>query len=183
MYARQRRVLNTPFAPCRCYLMVAREGGTKLSLCVVHLWRRGRSSERQWHLWKKHVPQNGSGVSRNRYTPQNGSGGGNCVGECGKTGPTQAVCARRPPTSKVCQICQTGSVRSGLTEGTTPSRIAQGPVAIPLRRTDANSLHCPLKRTDDFSLLAYDFSQRGWLPGHWLRLFYVCVRSGRSGRS
>ena len=46
---------------------------------------------------------------------QNGSGGGNCVGEYGDTGPTQAVCFRRPPTDKLCQICHTSSVTSHLT--------------------------------------------------------------------
>ena len=54
-------------------------------------------------------------VPAGTVTSQNRSGGGNCVGECGETGPTQAVCSRRPPTDKLCQICHTSSVRSHLT--------------------------------------------------------------------
>ena len=51
------------------------------------------------------------------------------------------------------------------------ARCMKGDVAMPLRRTDDNSLHWPLKRTDDNSLLDCDvvviddFSQRRWLPG------------------
>ena len=47
----------------------------------------------------------------------------------------------------------------------------KGDVAMPLRRTDDNSLHWPLRRTDDNSLLDCDvvviddFSQRRRLPG------------------